>query len=93
MKTELKNKDVTIGALFGRLAFLICYLKIFSTTSDWIFNPMLKGGMSNFTLMFICIFSLLCFIVQFVTFGYYVEAYLIKHNFLKNESESEDNII
>ena len=88
---EKKIKNVTIGKIFGNLAFLICYFKIFSTTSNWVFNPLLNGFASNFTFMFICIFSLLCFVVQSIKLGYFIESYLIKHKLLNRESE--DNII
>ena len=94
MKNKIEEKDeknVTICKIFGNLAFLICYFKIFSITSNWMFNPFLNGFVLSLIIMFVCIFSFLCFFIQSIKLGYFVESYLIKHNIMK--SESEDNII
>ena len=55
------------------------------------YNPFLNGFVLNFIIMFVCVFSFLCFIVQSIQLGYFVESYLIKHKIMKGESE--DNII
>ena len=94
MKNKIEEKDeknVTIGKIFGNLAFLICYFKIFSITSNWMFNPFGNGFVLNLIIMIVCVFSFLCFMIQSIKLGYFVESYLIKHNIMK--SESEDNII
>ena len=94
MKNKIEEKDeknVTIGKIFGNLAFLICYFKIFSITSECMYNLFLNGFVLSLIIMFVCIFSFLCFIVQSIQLGYFVESYLIKHKIMK--SESEDNII
>ena len=99
MKNKIGEKDeknVTIGKIFGNLAFLICYFKIFSITSEcmynpFMYNPFLNGFVLNLIIMFVCIFSFLCFIIQSIKLGYFIETYLIKHKIMK--SESEDNII
>ena len=93
MKNKIEEKDeknVTIGKIFGNLAFLICYFKIFSITSECMYNPFLNGFVLNLIIMFVCIFSFLYFI-QSIKLGYFIETYLIKHKIMK--SESEDNII
>ena len=94
MKNKIEEKDeknVTIGKIFGNLAFLICYFKIFSITSECMYNQFLNGFVLNLIIMFVCIFSFLCFIIQSIKLGYFIETYLIKHKIMK--SESEDNII
>ena len=94
MKNKIEEKDeknVTIGKIFGNLAFLVCYFKIFSITSECMYNPFLNGFVLNLIIMFVCVFSFLCFIVQSIQLGYFVESYLIKHKIMK--SESEENII
>ena len=94
MKNKIEKKDkknVTIGKIFGNLAFLICYFKIFSITSECMYNPFLNGFVLSLIIMFVCIFSFLCFIIQSIKLGYFIETYLIKHKIMK--SESEDNII
>ena len=94
MKNKIEKRDVknvTIGKIFGNLAFLICYFKIFSITSNWMFDPFGNGFVLNLIIMIVCVFSFLCFIVQSIQLGYFVESYLIKHKIMK--SESEDNII
>ena len=94
MKNKIEKKDeknVTIGKIFGNLAFLICYFKIFSITSECMYNPFLSGFVLSLIIMFVCIFSFLCFLIQSIKLGYVIETYLIKHKIMK--SESEDNII
>jgi hypothetical protein len=93
-----KNKKVTIGLIFGTLAFIILFFKMFNIIAEIIFHYMC-GPTVGLILLCAEIFLIFSIVFQSINLGYYIEAYLKEYNILKepenenNNKESEDNII
>lgn len=89
-----KNKKVTIGLIFGSIAFSIIFLKVFTIVMCSIFSTAFIGLISYCILLAIGMISMFAFVYRVILIGYYIESYLKDHNLLKEKEESEDkNII
>ena len=83
----MKIKKITLGLIFGSLAFDILFFTIFAIVTYSIFSPFINGFIPFATLLIIAILSIYCFAIQMVTTGTFIEQYLKSYNILKETDD------
>ena len=86
----MKIKKVTLGLIFGSLAFSILFLVLFTIVGYSMFSPFINGLPSFVALLVLAILSIYCFLNQMIATGSFIERYLKSNNILKNEDEIEE---
>ena len=86
----MKIKKITLGLIFGSLAFSILFLVIFAIVTYSIFSPFINGLIPFVVLLTLAGLSIYCFLNQMIVTGSFIERYLENHGFLK---DIEDDFI
>ena len=77
----MKIKKVTLGLIFGSLAFSILFLVLFTIVGYSMFSPFINGLPSFVALLVLAILSIYCFLNQMIATGSFIERYLKSNDY------------